>query len=218
MKASLAPTIGLGQAVQSIEAELGNLLPENVRSTWTGTARELLEANQSALGYFLLSLFVVYLVLAAQFESFVPPFIIMLTVPLAVTGALLTLFLLGSSLNVYSQIALVLLIGLVTKNGILIVEYANQRFNDAKKEGQSISVAQAVQEAALIRFRPILMTACSTVFGVLPLALSFGAGSESRQPMGLAIIGGMVFASFLTLFVIPNAYKAFNKRLENQAI
>jgi len=139
-------------------------------------------------------------VLAAQFESFIHPFTILLAVPLAVFGALLTLFLFGESLNIYSQIGLIMLIGLVTKNSILIVEFSNQ----LRAKGEDLF--DAVTHAATIRLRPILMTSFSTIFGVLPIAIGLGAGAESRRPLGLAVVGGMFFSTFLTLVLVPVLY------------
>jgi multidrug efflux pump len=147
-----------------------------------------------------LALIFIYLVLAAQFESFIDPFIIMLTVPFAATGALLLLKLTGGTLNVYSQIGMVMLIGLITKNGILIVEFANQ----LRERGRSIH--DAVVEAATLRLRPILMTTLTMILAAVPLALAYGAGAESRQQIGAVIIGGLLLGTFLTLFVIPTAY------------
>jgi multidrug efflux pump len=149
---------------------------------------------------FLLAVVFIYLVLSAQFESFVHPFTILLSVPLAVFGALLTLFIFGESLNIYSQIGLIMLIGLVTKNAILIVEFANQ----LRERGHE--VVEAIIEAATIRLRPILMTSFSTIFGVLPIALGLGAGAESRRPLGLAVVGGLFFSTFLTLVLVPVVY------------
>jgi len=138
--------------------------------------------------------------LTAQFESFIHPLTILLSVPLAVFGALLTLFIFGQSLNIYSQIGLIMLIGLVTKNAILIVEFANQ----LRKRGSTI--VDAVIEAATIRLRPILMTSFATIFGVLPIAIGLGAGGESRQPLGLSVVGGLFFSTFLTLVIVPTVY------------
>jgi multidrug efflux pump len=147
-----------------------------------------------------LALLIVFLVLAAQFESFVHPIIIMLSVPLAITGALATLYFTGITLNVYSQIGLVMLIGLVAKNAILIVEFANQ----LREEGKSIR--DAVKESAAARLRPILMTTIATVFGAMPLALATGAGAESRSSIGWVIVGGVTFSTVLSLFVVPTLY------------
>jgi len=167
----------------------------------TGAALDFVESS-SSLGYvFLLALVLIYLVLAAQFESFMDPLVILLTVPLALAGALWALSWFGQTLNVFSQIGLIMLIGLVTKNGILIVEFANQR----REAGVGGALA-AVQEAATARLRPILMTTLATILGILPIALALGAGSESRVSMGIAVIGGLVFGGALTLFVIPAMY------------
>jgi multidrug efflux pump len=149
---------------------------------------------------FLLALVLVYLVLAAQFESFRAPFVIMLTVPLALAGALFSLWYFGLTLNIFSEIGMIMLIGLVTKNGILIVEFANQR------RAQGLPAEEAVQGAATARFRPVLMTSISTVLGILPIALALGAGAESRIPMGIAVIGGLLIGTVLTLYIIPAMY------------
>ena len=154
---------------------------------------------------FLLAIVFIYLVLAAQFESFVHPLTILLSVPLAVFGALFTLFVFGQSLNIYSQIGLIMLIGLVTKNAILIVEFSNQLRDKGK------SPVDAVIEAATIRLRPILMTSFATIFGVLPIAIGFGAGAESRRPLGLAVVGGMFFSTFLTLVLVPVLYTILSR-------
>jgi multidrug efflux pump len=142
----------------------------------------------------------IYLVLAAQFESFISPFIIMLTVPLAMTGALLALNLTGGTLNTYSQIGLIMLVGLITKHGILIVEFANQLREQGKEK------FEAVIEAATLRLRPILMTTAAMVLGAMPLAIATGAGAESRRPIGWVIVGGLMLGTVFTLFVIPAAY------------
>jgi multidrug efflux pump len=147
----------------------------------------------------------IYLVLSAQFESFIHPLTILLSVPLAVFGALLTLFIFGQTLNIYSQIGLIMLIGLVTKNAILIVEFANQ----LRRSGQS--VAEAIVQAATIRLRPILMTSFATIFGVLPIAIGLGAGAESRRPLGLAVVGGLFFSTFLTLVMVPVVYTLLSR-------
>ena len=147
-----------------------------------------------------LALILIYLVLAAQFESFIDPFAIMLTVPLALAGALLSLWIFGQTLNIFSEIGMIMLIGLVTKNGILIVEFANQ------KRDHGMPKMQAVIEAATQRLRPILMTSLATSFGALPIALSLGAASTSRMPLGIVIVGGIIFSLILTLIVIPAVY------------
>ncbi|HET8760184.1 MAG TPA: efflux RND transporter permease subunit, partial [Nitrospiria bacterium] len=171
-----------------------------------GQSREFREAGASMYVAFALALAFLYLVLAAQFESFVDPFIIMLSVPLAVAGALLSLELTGNTLNVYSQIGMVMLVGLIAKNGILIVEFANQ----LQERGRS--VRDAVVEAASLRLRPILMTTAAMILGSLPLALAHGAGAESRQQIGWVIVGGLLLGTLLTLFVIPTAYTLLARR------
>ena len=147
-----------------------------------------------------MALVLIYLVLSAQFESFRDPLIIMFTVPLALAGAVLSLWYFGNTLNIFSQIGIIMLIGLVSKNGILIVEFANQR------KASGLKKADAIFDAAISRFRPILMTSLSTILGAVPIALALGAGSESRVSMGTAIIGGLTFATLLTLYVIPAMY------------
>ena len=148
----------------------------------------------------------IYLVLSAQFESFIHPFTILLSVPLALVGALISLFVLGQSINIYSQIGLIMLIGLVTKNAILIVEFANQL------SARGLDLYEAVIEAARTRLRPILMTSFATVFGVMPIAIGIGAGAESRQPLGIAVVGGMIFSTFLTLVLVPAVYTLLTRR------
>ncbi|MEO5958092.1 MAG: efflux RND transporter permease subunit, partial [Opitutaceae bacterium] len=166
------------------------------------------EESASSLGWvFVLAIVLIYLVLAAQFESFVSPFVILLTVPLALAGALGALWYFGQTLNIFSQIGLIMLVGLVTKNGILIVEFANQR----RREG-GLDPLRAVQEAAEARLRPILMTTLATILGILPIALALGAGAESRVSMGIAVIGGLVTGGALTLFVIPAVYSLVTRR------
>ncbi|MDX2084435.1 MAG: efflux RND transporter permease subunit [Candidatus Melainabacteria bacterium] len=199
---TLLPFITLGNAMEGLEKIVREEAPEGIEMTWAGQSRELVEAQTAANFVFLLSLLVVFLVLAAQFESFTDPLIILVSVPLALSGALITLFLTDHSINVFSQIGIILLIGLVTKNGILIVEYANT----LREEHPDWSLMQAATEASKIRFRPILMTAISTILGAVPLAFAVGAGAESRQPMGMAIVGGMFFSTLLTLFVVPLVY------------
>ncbi|HNN08613.1 MAG TPA: efflux RND transporter permease subunit, partial [Azospira sp.] len=158
---------------------------------------------------FVLALAFIYLVLAAQFESFRDPFIIMLTVPLSMAGALLALLMSGGTLNVYSQIGLVTLVGLITKHGILIVEFANQ----LQEKGKGI--IEAVSEAAVLRLRPILMTTGAMVLGAVPLALATGAGAESRQQIGWVIVGGLLLGTFFTLFVVPTVYSLLASKVEH---
>jgi multidrug efflux pump len=198
--AQMSPGVTLGEAVEELQAIAKNTLPETFRTELSGQARDMQDSAGAMMFALILALVLVYLVLAAQFESFRDPLIILFTVPLALTGALFSLWYFQETLNIFSQIGIIMLIGLVTKNGILIVEFANQ------KKARGMSVVQAVQESAQQRFRPILMTSLSTIFGILPIALAMGAGAESRVSMGIAVIGGMALATLLSLFVIPVVY------------
>ncbi|MBT9569400.1 MAG: efflux RND transporter permease subunit [Thiobacillus sp.] len=200
ISANIAPGYTLGEALAFMDQAAKETLPKRTRTSLAGQSREFAESGQTLAITFGLALVVIYLVLAAQFESFVSPFIIMLTVPLAATGALLALKLTGATLNVYSQIGLVMLVGLITKHGILIVEFANQLRERGKNK------IDAVIEAASLRLRPILMTTAAMVLGAVPLALASGAGAESRSPIGWVIVGGLLLGTLLTLFVIPVAY------------
>ncbi|MBZ0115063.1 MAG: efflux RND transporter permease subunit [Thermoanaerobaculia bacterium] len=206
VSADLAQGYALGDGIAEMERIAGETLDETFSTALSGISRDFAESS-SSLGYiFALALVLVYLVLSAQFESFRDPFVIMLAVPLALAGALGGLWIFGKTLNIFSEIGMIMLIGLITKNGILIVEFANQR----RDAGRSID--QAIREAAAARFRPVLMTSLSTILGTLPIALALGAGSESRVPMGIAIIGGMGLGTLLTLFVIPPVYRALATR------
>ncbi|HTK30619.1 MAG TPA: efflux RND transporter permease subunit [Candidatus Saccharimonadaceae bacterium] len=200
LSASLAPGVTIGKALSDLDGIAKRVLPSGVRTDLAGESREFAESSSGLNLIFLIALVFIFLVLAAQFESFVHPMTILLSVPLAVFGALLTLFIFRMSINIYSQIGLIMLIGLVTKNGILIVEFANQR------RARGMPVTEAVVGAATIRLRPILMTTLATIFGILPIALGLGAGSESRKPLGMAVVGGMVFSTALTLIVVPVVY------------
>ncbi|MFZ9406817.1 MAG: efflux RND transporter permease subunit [Burkholderiaceae bacterium] len=204
--ANLAPGTSLGEAVEYLEAAARKHLPTGYAIDYNGQTREFKESS-SALGLtFLLALAFIYLVLAAQFESFIDPFIIMLTVPLAMTGALWLLQFNGGTLNVYSQIGLITLVGLITKHGILIVEFANQ----LREQGRGIR--EAVIESASLRLRPILMTTGAMVLGAVPLAIATGAGSESRIQIGLVVVGGMTLGTVLTLFVVPTFYTLLTRK------
>ena len=203
--ATISGTLASGRTMSDgiavYEQAARKVLDERFTTAFAGSARDYVESS-SALGWvFVLALALIYLVLAAQFESFLDPFVILLTVPLAIAGALLALWYFGLTLNLFSQIGLIMLIGLVTKNGILIVEFANQRRGSGAPDARS-----AVGEAAAARLRPILMTSLATVLGILPIALAIGAGSESRVSMGVAVIGGLVCGTFLTLYVVPAMY------------
>jgi multidrug efflux pump len=198
--ATLTPGYTLGDALTYLEDAAARVLPTSATTDYAGQARELKSSATSLYLTFLLALLFIYLVLAAQFESFVDPFIILLSVPLSVTGALAALKLTGGTMNVYSQIGLITLVGLITKHGILIVEFANQL------QEQGRTKLEAVIEAAVLRLRPILMTTGAMVFGAVPLALAVGAGAESRQQIGWIVVGGLSLGTLLTLFVVPTAY------------
>jgi multidrug efflux pump len=198
--ASLAPGYTLGDALGFLEGVAREVLPPEARISYRGQSLEFKESSGALYVTFALALLVVFLVLAAQFESFVHPFIILLSTPLAVTGGLLALHLTGQSLNVFSQIGMILLIGLMAKNGILVVEFANQL------RDRGLSVHDAVLEASVVRLRPILMTSIATVFGAVPLAMATGAGAESRMAIGWVIVGGVSLSTFLTLYAIPALY------------
>ena len=212
IKASLAPGVTLGTALNDLDQIAKEKLPAGIRTDVDGESRDFKESSGNLYSLFGISLVFIYLVLAGQFESFVHPLTILLTVPLAVFGALLTLKLVGMTLNIYSQIGLILLIGLVTKNAILIVEYANQL-----REKEGLDAIEAVARAARIRLRPILMTSFATIFGTLPIALGLGAGAQSRKPLGVAIVGGLLFSTLMTVIVVPVVYSYLSGRRERAA-
>ncbi|MEZ5002759.1 MAG: efflux RND transporter permease subunit [Chitinophagales bacterium] len=200
VQASPAPGFTMGEGIEEMQKIAKDLLPESFNTELAGSASDYAESSKSTTTIFIFALILVYLTLAAQFESFRDPFIIMLTVPLALAGAVVTLWAFGQTLNIFSQIGMIVLIGIVTKNGILIVEFANQ------KRDSGMTLKEAAYEAASQRFRPILMTSLSTVLGALPIALAIGDSSTSRIPMGLTIIGGLILALILTLYIIPSLY------------
>ena len=207
ISANLAENFALGDAVAELEAIAARVLPPGFAVDYDGQTREFKISASNLLLTFLLAVLFIYLVLSAQFESFVDPFTIMLTVPLSMTGALAALWFTGGTLNVYSQIGLVTLVGLITRHGILIVEFANQL------QAGGRSVREAVTESAVLRLRPILMTTGATILGAIPLALATGAGAESRQQIGWVIVGGLLLGTFLTLFVVPAVYTLVARRL-----
>ncbi len=200
VSASPAEGVTLGQGIDEMRKIASTTLDDTFSTDLAGPSKEYEDSSSSLMFAFLLALVLIYLVLAAQFESYRDPLIIMFTVPLALAGALLTLWLFGQTINIFSQIGVIVLIGIVTKNGILIVEFANQR-KDA-----GLNLRDAVTDAATRRLRPILMTSLATALGALPIALALGAASKSRVPMGIAIIGGLIFSLVLTLYVIPSLY------------
>jgi multidrug efflux pump len=200
IESSLAPGVTIGQGLETLERIVREELPAEVRIGYKGQSKEFKDASSAIYVTFGLAMLVVFLVLAAQFESWINPFIVMLTVPLALTGGLLALYMTGQSLNIYSQIGMILLIGLMTKNGILIVEFANQ----LRQRG--LGVREAVVESSVLRLRPILMTSIATMGGAIPLAWSVGAGAEARNAIGWVIVGGVALSTLLTTLVVPSVY------------
>ena len=205
LSASLAPGFTLGQALDSLNVAAAEVLPAGSTIDYAGESREFRDSGGALAFAFALALVFVFMVLAAQFESLLHPFTVLLAVPLAVTGALGALWLAGSTLNVYSQVGMILLIGLVSKNSILLVTYAN----DLRAKG--MEAVAAMREAGRIRLRPILMTSVAAVFGALPIALGLGAGAASRRPLGYAIIGGLTVSTLLTLFLVPAVFVVFER-------
>ncbi|HXW97865.1 MAG TPA: efflux RND transporter permease subunit, partial [Gemmatimonadales bacterium] len=205
MDGTLAPGFTLGEALDSLNALAREVLPKGSTTALAGESRELEESGGSLYFAFGLALVVVFMVLASQFESMIHPFTVLLAVPLAVTGALAVLWVAGSTVNLYSQIGMILLIGLVTKNSILLVEYANQ----LREAGRS--AVEAMLEAGRIRLRPILMTSVATITSAVPVALGLGAGSISRRPLGYAIVGGVFVSTILTLYLVPVVYTLFDR-------
>jgi multidrug efflux pump len=208
--ANLAPDYALGEALQFLDKTARDILPPGYTTDLNGQSREFRSSSGSLAIVFVLSLLFIFLVLAAQFESFVDPLIIMLSVPLSMLGALLALKFTGGTLNVFSQIGLITLVGLITKHGILIVEFANQM------REQGMDKMAAAQQAAALRLRPILMTTGAMVLGAIPLALASGAGAESRQQIGWVIVGGMSLGTLLTLFVVPTMYTLLSRMKTHQ--
>ncbi|HLT73914.1 MAG TPA: efflux RND transporter permease subunit, partial [Ohtaekwangia sp.] len=206
ISAGLTPGNTLGDGIAAMEEIKAEILDDTFVTSLAGTSRDYAESASNTAFAFLLALALIYLILAAQFESFRDPLIIMFTVPLAIAGAMLSLWMFGQTLNIFSQIGMIMLIGLVTKNGILIVEFANQ------KRLEGMSRLDAVIEASRMRLRPILMTSLTMALGSLPIALSLGAAATSRQPLGIVIVGGILFSLILTLFVIPAMYTFLAKK------
>ncbi|MDR1865589.1 MAG: efflux RND transporter permease subunit [Bacteroidales bacterium] len=200
VSATMTKGYSLGDGIAAMDEIADRVLDDTFKTDLSGQARELSESSSSIYFAFVLALVLVYLILAAQFESFRDPLVIMFSVPLALAGALFSLWYFDQTINIFSEIGIIMLIGLITKNGILIVEFANQR----REMGHS--VFKAVLDAAASRLRPILMTSFATIFGILPIALALGAGAESRVSMGIAVVGGMLFGTILTLFIVPVMY------------
>ncbi len=210
VSAGLAPGKALGDGIKEMDRISKLVLDDTFTKSLSGSSRDFQESSSNTLFAFVLALVLIYLVLAAQFESFVDPFIIMITVPLALAGAVLSLYAFGQTLNIFSQIGMIMLIGLVTKNGILIVEFANQK----RRAGES-KIPAAI-DAAVARLRPILMTTLATTLGALPIAMSLGSAGKSRVPLGIVIVGGMLFALVLTLYVVPALYSFLSSKKKAQ--
>ncbi len=204
--ANLAPGYTLGQALTFLQDTADHTLPPSMLTAYSGESREFMESSSNMVLVFALAIAFIYLLLAAQFESFVDPFIILFSVPLSITGALMALYLTGQTFNIYSQVGIVTLIGLISKHGILIVEFANQM------RDRGMSIRDAVVEAAVLRLRPILMTTGAMVLGSVPLAMAVGAGAESRRSIGWVVVGGLLVGTFFTLFVVPMVYTVLTRR------
>ena len=200
VSAGLAKGKTIGQGLDEMDRIAAEVLPDDFRTAFAGDSKEFRESSSSLMFAFLLAILLIYLILAAQFESFKDPMVIMLTVPLAIAGALVFMASAGQTMNIFSQIGIIMLIGLVAKNGILIVEFANQ------KQESGIGKMQAIEQASLQRLRPILMTSTSTILGLLPLTMASGEGANGRIAMGVAVVGGMVVSTLLTLYIVPAIY------------
>lgn len=209
ISANLADGKTISEGIEEMDKIADKLLDESFRTALDGDSKDFMESSSSLMFAFILAIVLIFLVLSAQFESFKDPVIVMMTVPLALTGALLFMWYFGVTMNIFSQIGIIMLIGLVTKNGILIVEFANQR----KIAG--MNKLEAIKYASAARFRPILMTSLSTILGILPLALGLGEGAQSRVAMGIAVVGGLLISTFLTLYVVPGIYLLVSSELKN---
>ncbi len=205
VSSGMVPGYTLGDGINEMQQIAGKVLSPSYRTALAGQSRDYAESSSSLMMVFFLAIVIIFLVLAAQFNSFIDPLVILVTVPLALFGALLSLWYFDQTLNIFSQIGMIMLIGLVTKNGILIVEFANQR----KSAGES--KIEAIEKAAISRLRPILMTALATIFGILPAALSLGSSSGSRKSLGIVVVGGMIFATFFSLYIVPVIYSYLSR-------
>jgi len=200
VSSGLTPGKTISEGLAEMDRIADEVLDDSFRTALAGDSKDFRESSSSLMFAFMLALILIFLVLSAQFESFKDPLIVMMTVPLALTGALGFMWYFNITMNIFSQIGIIMLIGLVSKNGILIVEFANQRKN------AGLSKIEAIKSSAAARFRPILMTSLATILGISPLALGLGEGAQSRISMGIAVVGGMFFSTFLTLFVVPAIY------------
>jgi multidrug efflux pump len=211
VSANFAPGRSLGEGIQEMQRIAKKTLDDSFTTSLVGASRDFAESSSNTSFAFILALILIFLILAAQFESFIDPLIIMVTVPLAVAGALFSLWMFNQTLNIFSEIGIIMLIGLVTKNGILIVDFANH------KQLQGEEKIAAVIDAAALRLRPILMTTLATVLGAVPIAFAIGSGAQSRVPLGIVIIGGLLFSLILTLFVIPAMYSYMSRTKKKDA-
>ena len=214
VSAGLADGKTIGQGLEEMDKIAAQTLDETFRTALSGDSKDYRESSSSLMFAFILALILIYLILAAQFESFKDPFIIMLTVPLAIAGALIFMYTGGITMNIFSQIGIIMLIGLVAKNGILIVEFANQKQESGENK------MQAIRDAALQRLRPILMTSASTVLGLIPLAFATGEGANQRIAMGTAVVGGMLVSTFLTMYIVPAIYSyiSTNRNVKTETV
>jgi multidrug efflux pump len=200
VSSGLAKGVTIGEGLDEMDKIAKEVLDESFRTALAGDSKEFRDSSSSLMFAFILALVLIFLVLAAQFESFKDPFVIMFTVPLAIAGALVFMYFFNITMNIFSEIGIIMLIGLVAKNGILIVEFANQR------QEAGLHKQEAIHGASVQRLRPILMTSLTTILGLLPLAFASAEGANSRFAMGIAVIGGMLVSTFLTLFVVPIMY------------
>jgi multidrug efflux pump len=212
VSAGLAEGKTIGQGLEEMDKIAADVLDDTFRTALAGDSKEFRESSSSLIFAFLLALVLIYLILAAQFESFKDPFVIMLTVPLAICGALIFMTVGGQTMNIYSQIGIIMLIGLVAKNGILIVEFANQ------KQRAGVSKMAAISEASVQRLRPILMTSTSTILGLIPLMFATGEGCNGRIAMGTAVVGGMLISTMLTMYIVPAIYSFVSTDISKKAV